>query len=1566
MNMSGKLKAAAVSFAYVMTAVSPAMADDTEIYVGGSASSGGAPNVLMLIDNSRSMEFTMYDKYPAGHPLAGQTVPTKEHPTYGWDIATNADDRRGSHLKEAAKRLLENMNGDIRVGIASYNSTDEGGRIRYPVRRLDDKVSSSASGENRTYIVSASADDASQVGAGGSVVTNQDELPLGDSPDVPRTITAANYSHERGTSTPAYSPSVITLGGGTGASSMYRVGFRFPGIQIPRNATIISASFELTHCTGCATTNSITNTANGQFTFSLRTENDTSSGGGTRFDVMNYQNNRDISDRSYFNSGGYGPQTLTIGSTELVAASPKKTIDVKAQMQALVNSGNWNNTSANDIAFALQPDSGSYSAAKGRLLKGPTVLKIVYNEGGSGDTFAGVRFQSVDIPRGATINSAELIVEPSRDGSGTGTWEIGLENTADAAAFGAAGSLDSSRWTGAHVKSYSPGNWTAGSNVSIDVKSLLTPLVSGAGFCGGGNIAFRIRDTSAGVRRYAVSYDDDASSAPRLKVNYTLPTGSTCLRNSRIASVRSSNDDAHQTGSTQTVVAVDSPLNASTTMGLRFTGINVPQGATIRAAKLKLKASNSPSSRGTITIKAAKLADVGEFSDVNKVASITDLTTASAAWAPSAWSKDSSYESVDFKSVIQEVVNQGTWNAGNAMALILKGSLGGSSFPRAYQSDYGASAAASLTIVYDSTDPDDAVRRVRQDLLDLVNGYVWDTATPLGESYYETARYMLGYSADYGKASQWPDSAAAQSASYVYNSPLDGGQCQSNNIIVLTDGAPTNDGGNRSVGAACSNSFDCMNKSAEYLKKTGKAGAGGEKSLVTTYTIGFGPDVIDPNSSAYKGLANVARVYGGGEFFAAEDVDSLADSFQTIFSRIADTSGTMASPGVAVNQLNRSQHLDQLYYGVFEPTTNRRWAGNVKRYRLGGDDSVQATNGDAIDPKTKFFSTNAKSWWSNDVDGNKVSVGGAAGEQTSVRKVYVDSGAAGAMTLLDANNPPSGLTADLVQWIQGLDVDDVDSNGVTNEGRKAMGAPIHGQPTMVSYGAGNEDYVVFVGTNDGLLHSINVSDGSENWAWLPSDLVNNVSALHSNPGMGSTTRPLYGLDGNWTVAKVGSDTLLVGGMRQGGSNIYAVKLPTTRAGAPELKWVITPATTGFTNLGYTWSQPVLTKVRDGGQEKDVFVFGGGLDYSTYEIGGAPVVASTGNKGRTVYMVNAETGALVWSASSGGSTSSSYTSVPGMQYSIPGGVRVMDKNADRLADHLYFGDVGGQVFRVDINNASNAPKLVKRVAPLAKLGAAESASKANDRRIYETPAVAFIKDSAGKIYAAVTIGTGNRNYPKSDRGAQDRFFMIKDYDAARFDILGSSITEDGDGTGATTDLATFRSGAVSPFVTADLTDVTAKLGATATSAVATSKGWYINMPATAEKVLSAPMIFSKRNPANDSLLYEVHFNSFVPDSSVSAACSPVAGVTNAWSVLLSNGSGSSTSNVNPDGSTTATDRYDAGVANGIAGTDVGLIRQNSDGDLTLKKITGTRAEDAGELPPGFGRIIRSRWYDRQQQ
>ena len=49
----------------------------------------------------------------------------------------------------------------------------------------------------------------------------------------------------------------------------------------------------------------------------------------------------------------------------------------------------------------------------------------------------------------------------------------------------------------------------------------------------------------------------------------------------------------------------------------------------------------------------------------------------------------------------------------------------------------------------------------------------------------------------------------------------------------------------------------------------------------------------------------------------------------------------MTAAGVAVNQLNRLNHLDQLYYAVFEPKAGYyHWEGNVKRYRLGSNGTV--------------------------------------------------------------------------------------------------------------------------------------------------------------------------------------------------------------------------------------------------------------------------------------------------------------------------------------------------------------------------------------------------------------------------------------------------------------------------------------------------------------------------------------------------------------------------------------------------------------------------------------------------
>ena len=91
------------------------------------------------------------------------------------------------------------------------------------------------------------------------------------------------------------------------------------------------------------------------------------------------------------------------------------------------------------------------------------------------------------------------------------------------------------------------------------------------------------------------------------------------------------------------------------------------------------------------------------------------------------------------------------------------------------------------------------------------------------------------------------------------------------------------------------------------------------------------------------------------------------------------------------------------------------------------------------------------------------------------------------------------------------------------------------------------------------------------------------------------------------------------------------------------------------------------------------------------------------------MVNALTGELVWSA--GSRNANVQETVPEMTHSIPGSIAVVDVDADGVVDHLYFADLGGQLFRADIDGSASANHKVELLAQLGGTGE-------NHRRFYE--------------------------------------------------------------------------------------------------------------------------------------------------------------------------------------------------------------------------------------------------------
>src|SRR5690606_20668237 len=80
---------------------------------------------------------------------------------------------------------------------------------------------------------------------------------------------------------------------------------------------------------------------------------------------------------------------------------------------------------------------------------------------------------------------------------------------------------------------------------------------------------------------------------------------------------------------------------------------------------------------------------------------------------------------------------------------------------------------------------------------------------------------------------------------------------------------------------------------------------------------------------------------------------------------------------------------------VFQPSLNRHWPGNLKKYSVNNGIIRDQNDNAAVDPNTGFFKPNARSLWSSVTDGYDVAKGGAASQLPgpASRKVYTHIGA---------------------------------------------------------------------------------------------------------------------------------------------------------------------------------------------------------------------------------------------------------------------------------------------------------------------------------------------------------------------------------------------------------------------------------------------------------------------------------------------------------------------------------------------------------------------------------------------
>lgn len=148
-------------------------------------------------------------------------------------------------------------------------------------------------------------------------------------------------------------------------------------------------------------------------------------------------------------------------------------------------------------------------------------------------------------------------------------------------------------------------------------------------------------------------------------------------------SIAASTDDAEERLTTGVVKLTSSDLELTfdhrdQVVGLRFTGVAVPQGSTVTSAYVQFQTDEVSTDPTTLTIQAQAGDDPGTFLAANDDISTRPLTTASVAWAPPPWNTVGEagvdQRTADLSPVLNEVFARTGWAPGNALVLVVNGS----------------------------------------------------------------------------------------------------------------------------------------------------------------------------------------------------------------------------------------------------------------------------------------------------------------------------------------------------------------------------------------------------------------------------------------------------------------------------------------------------------------------------------------------------------------------------------------------------------------------------------------------------------------------------------------------------------------------------------------------------------------------------------------------------------------------------------------------------------------------------------------------------------------------------
>lgn len=804
-------------------------------------------------------------------------------------------------------------------------------------------------------------------------------------------------------------------------------------------------------------------------------------------------------------------------------------------------------------------------------------------------------------------------------------------------------------------------------------------------------------------------------------------------------------------------------------------------------------------------------------------------------------------------------------------------------------------------------------------LIEIVRNIPAEDWTPLGETMFEALRYFRGESS----AFHW---------GLNYTSPITA-SCQATYVIVISDGMATKDDSNY-LTSLCGNGdcdqdgnntkTDSLDDLAAYLHDIDQSDTYAGVQNVLTFTIGFGLGGADADAVQ---LLQDAADNGGGQAYRASNYQTLTGALTSIIGQILEVNSSFVAPVVPTNPENKTFSGKRVYLGFFKPVTNTDWQGNLKKFGLNANGEVVDKNGMVATDANGRFLVTSTSYWSDYPDGSNVDEGGVGDkliDRSDPRNVYVYTGAEGDLThatnAFDSALPPSsmGVTTTterdaLIDYVRdGIDSYDLDLDGDTTEERDwIMGDILHSKPVIQTYSnyaladeadANKNGTIIFVGGNDGQIHAFRDADGRELWSFIPPAALKNLSHLGNNihnyfmdgsprifvwdndkdGNIGPTAEQAvgdydpFGMTDDGALDKV----VLVIGMRRGsgvdtlapGQNRGAYyALDVTDPLTPKYLWEINNMTTGFSELGESWSAPEFGRVRVDGVDRLIAVFGAGYDTNedlrfgntqtflddtdtdtetTLRADDSGDIASPGSsvqfnpKGRGIYVLELATlsnaGVPSWHSSPVKLWEYVYTATRqsndpdnNPNYSFPTDLVMLDSDFDKSIDLIYGGDTGGQLWRFDVSDKSSTDNWTGTKIFAANPSDATVSNESpvtNGRRILYPPSVVLEPN-----YIGLYFGTGDRAHPLNE-GTTDRMYAI--YDRGQ-----SSAKTEADLVNVTTDELQVASPAADPET---CTPIDNSIKCTLQRLYDSSYyGWFVKLDQNnGEKVLAPAVVFNK--------------------------------------------------------------------------------------------------------------------------